>query len=49
MQIFVTGATGFTYTPTPGYAGVDSFTYTATNASGTMTATRSVSAIASPV
>ncbi|NKJ23375.1 putative Ig domain-containing protein [Dyella sp. SG609] len=27
--------TSITYTPTPGYAGPDSFTYTATNASGT--------------
>ncbi|MGR3893410.1 putative Ig domain-containing protein [Pseudomonas sp. 1176_21] len=31
----ITGATGFTYTPTPGYAGVDSFTYTATGPGGT--------------
>ncbi|WP_083199362.1 autotransporter domain-containing protein [Rhizobium sp. AC44/96] len=30
----VVSATAITYTPTPGYSGADSFTYTATNASG---------------
>ncbi|WP_230405429.1 putative Ig domain-containing protein [Plesiomonas shigelloides] len=30
--------TGITYTPTAGYSGADSFTYTATNAAGTSTA-----------
>lgn len=33
--VSITGATGFTYTPTPGYAGIDSFTYTATGPGGT--------------
>ncbi len=31
----VASGTSITYTPTPGYAGPDSFTYTATNAGGT--------------
>jgi len=33
----VASGTSITYTPTPGYAGPDSFTYTATNAGGTST------------
>lgn len=33
--VSITGATGFTYTPTQGYAGADSFTYTATGPGGT--------------
>jgi uncharacterized protein YhjY with autotransporter beta-barrel domain len=39
----VASASTFTYTPTVGYVGTDSFTYTATNAVGTSAATATVS------
>lgn len=39
--VIAAGGTGLTYTPTPGFSGVDNFTYTITNATGG-TATASV-------
>ncbi|MCM2474840.1 tandem-95 repeat protein [Rhizobium sp. CG5] len=41
--------TAITYTPTSGYSGTDSFTYTASNASGDSTATVSITVTAPPL